>query len=108
MAIYTALIALSLCALRRALETAIKTSCADGYSESRFASLRPGMSPWEVEIAGGSPIAKTPWRPNTENWQYSGKAGPVFYRGGWVIFTAGRVSEIVREITGIVGGFEGG
>jgi hypothetical protein len=77
-----------------------QTRYVEGYDESRFRMLAPGLSAREVEGIMGPPFAKTPWGTNRENWQYSGKVAPTLYHRRWVIMTAGKVSEVVCEIAG--------
>jgi hypothetical protein len=74
-----------------------------GYSESRFLTLRVGMSGEEVEAIVGQPLRKVPWNQDMgphdeEMWQYSDRPD---YTGNywrrWVYFENGKVVEVIND-----------
>jgi hypothetical protein len=79
----------------------VQTWYVPGYDEGKFHTVSRGMSPAQVETAAGPPAFKTPWGPDTELWQYSGRAvsGALYHRR-WVIVTKGKVSEVFSDIFG--------
>jgi hypothetical protein len=86
---------------RRAWGLFIQTWYVPGYDGGRFHTLSRGMSADDVEAIAGPPAVKTPWGPDTENWQYSGRAvsGALYHRR-WVVVTKGKVSEVFSDIFG--------
>jgi hypothetical protein len=79
------------------------TFYSEGYSESRFLTLRVGMSRAEVEAIVGRPLRKVPWNqnmgPNNEEiWQYSDRPDyTANYWRRWVYFDNGKVVEVIND-----------
>jgi hypothetical protein len=79
------------------------TFYSEGYSESRFSTLRVGMTFDEVEAIVGRPLHKVPWNQvaghtNEERWHYSDR--PDYTANYWrreVIFEDGKVTQIFND-----------
>jgi hypothetical protein len=82
------------------------TIYAEGFSESRFITLRVGMSRGDVEAIVGRPLRKVPWNESypppgphdNEMWHYSDQRDDTanFHRR-WVYFENGKVVEIIND-----------
>ena len=79
------------------------TFYSERYSESRFNSLRVGMTREEVEAIVGPPLRKVPWNesagsPHEEMWQYSDRRDyTANYWRRWVLFEDDKVLEIISD-----------
>jgi hypothetical protein len=79
------------------------TYYSDGYSESRFVTLRVGMTCGEVEAIVGRPLRKVPWNQDTgpyseEMWQYSDRPDcTANYWRRWVHFENGKVITVFND-----------
>jgi hypothetical protein len=79
------------------------TFYSGGYSESRFLTLRGGMSYAEVEATVGRPLRKVPWNHHMEPhdiemWQYSDRPdqeGNYWRRS--VLFENGKVVNVIND-----------
>jgi hypothetical protein len=72
------------------------------YSESRFKTLRAGMSRDEVEAIVGPPLRKVPWDVLTpherEMWYYSDQHDyTANYWRRWVLFENGKVVDVIND-----------
>jgi hypothetical protein len=79
------------------------TNYAADYNESRFSTLRAGMSCQEVEATVGSPLRKVPWDVDTgprhqEMWFYSyGRDDTSNYWRRWVLVEQEKVVEVISD-----------
>jgi hypothetical protein len=75
------------------------TTYADCFSERRFERIRVGMSAAQVEEEmGGPPISIMPYPSSQqEYWSYSGPATGGCYWRRAVLFTRGRVTNIMTD-----------
>lgn len=79
------------------------TIYSEDYDETKFRSLRAGMSAREVESIMGHPLKKVRWGQNTgeddlEMWCYSDQPNVVadFWRR-WVYFRQGKATDIIND-----------
>ena len=79
------------------------TFYSERYSESRFNSLRAGMTCEEVEASMGRPLRRQPWSrpdelPKCEMWQFSDRLDyTANYWRRWVLFEDGKVSVVISD-----------
>jgi SmpA / OmlA family len=76
------------------------TVYSPGYSESRFNSIRKGMTRQQVETIMGPPLTKTiaEYQGGDEMWAFSDQPSITSnYWQRWVIFNKGQVSIIVKD-----------
>jgi hypothetical protein len=79
------------------------TFYSEGYSETRFLTLRVGMSDREVEAIVGRPLRKVPWNQHMgphdeEMWQYSDRPDDTAnYWRRWVLFENGKVVAVIND-----------
>jgi hypothetical protein len=76
------------------------TVYAPGYSESRFNSIRHGMTINDVEMMMGKPLKKMPGRlfGVDDVWAYSDRPNPrANYQRRWVVFRNGIVIEKLKD-----------
>ena len=79
------------------------TVYSSGYSESRFGTLRAGMTHEEVEAIVGPPFCKVAWDQPTnpldrEMWYYSNHhIYTANFRRRWVLFEKGKVLEVIND-----------
>jgi hypothetical protein len=79
------------------------TFYSERYSESRFRTLRVGMSRGEVEAIMGRPLGKIPWNQDMrshdeEMWYYSDRLDETTnYHRRWVYFENGKVVTVIND-----------
>lgn len=73
------------------------TEYAPGYSEKKFARLKPGMTMDEVEERLGRPLQEYVIGGEEFGWKYTRSPRDMSYRVRVVVFKAGLVSEIIHE-----------
>jgi hypothetical protein len=79
------------------------TIYSEQYSESRFRTLRVGMSRGEVEAIVGRPLRKVPWNQETgphdeEMWYYSDQPNATAnFSRRWVCFENGKVVAVIND-----------
>lgn len=76
-----------------------KTEYAPGFTEARFAKIRPGMTEVEVRQLVGAPLERRSWSPIGELWSYSDSVTnvPNFHRRDVLITESGKVYMRVRQ-----------
>jgi outer membrane protein assembly factor BamE (lipoprotein component of BamABCDE complex) len=90
-------------ACRSAFGQAARLFYSKNYDETKFDSLREGMTAKEVEAIMGEPVKKgrlnhTEGHEDGEQWWYTAQSDPTAdYLRRWVVFTAGRVTRIISE-----------
>jgi outer membrane protein assembly factor BamE (lipoprotein component of BamABCDE complex) len=79
------------------------TIYSKNYDETKFGSLREGMTARQVEAIMGQPLWKSPL-PHTEGhedeeqWAYSTQSEPTaYYLRRWLVFEADRVTRNISE-----------
>jgi hypothetical protein len=78
------------------------TFYAEQYSESRFRTIRVGMTPGEVEAIIGRPLGKDPLDSSSgspqEMWYYSDRPDKTAnYWRRWVVFENGKVVMVIND-----------
>jgi hypothetical protein len=75
-----------------------RTYYAPGYTETKFRTLRIGMTRAEVEAMVGPPLTKVRWSDGSMNWVYSDRPWDTLdFERRWVIFKDDKVTEIVND-----------
>jgi hypothetical protein len=73
------------------------TIYSKGYDETKFRSLRAGMSAREIESIMGSPLKKVPMTGDYELWYYSDQVNALSsYWRRWVYVRHGKAMEVVN------------
>jgi hypothetical protein len=73
------------------------TFYASGFTEAKFASLREGMTPGEVETVIGPPLEIVPQHDGTTLWTYSNRDDSTCdFEMRWVYFRGGVVDRVIK------------
>jgi outer membrane protein assembly factor BamE (lipoprotein component of BamABCDE complex) len=79
------------------------TIYSKNYDETKFDSLREGMTAGEVEAIMGEPVRRyslyhTEGHEDEEQWWYTAQSDPTAdYLRRWVVFKAGRVKTLISD-----------
>ena len=75
-----------------------RTFYSQGYSETKFRSVREGMTAEQVEAVMGPPLEKIPWQDGAVNWTYSDRPWDTAdFSRRWIIFRGGKVDSVIND-----------